>query len=45
MIANLDKLANEFITEFNAIHRAGFGLNDTVGNRDFSVVQQPVILK
>ncbi|MFJ7374493.1 flagellar hook-associated protein FlgK [Lysinibacillus capsici] len=35
MIANLDKLANEFITEFNAIHRAGFGLNDTVGNRDF----------
>lgn len=35
MVANLDKLANEFITEFNAIHRAGFGLDDTVGNRDF----------
>ncbi|KOY82358.1 flagellar hook-associated protein FlgK [Lysinibacillus sp. FSL H8-0500] len=35
MLANLDTLANEFITTFNTIHRAGFGLNDTLGNRDF----------
>nr|WP_315055775.1 flagellar hook-associated protein FlgK [uncultured Lysinibacillus sp.] len=46
MLANLDKLANEFITKFNDIHRTGFGLDDSTGNdffsgttaRDFKVV-------
>ncbi|MGE7950577.1 flagellar hook-associated protein FlgK [Lysinibacillus xylanilyticus] len=36
MLANLDKLANEFITEFNKIHRAGVGLDNSTGIDFFS---------
>ncbi|MFJ7371480.1 flagellar hook-associated protein FlgK [Lysinibacillus sp. NPDC098008] len=46
MLANLDLLANEFITQFNAIHSAGYDLDGVLGEdffagttaRDFSVV-------
>ena len=36
MVANLDNLANEFITEFNKIHRAGVGLDNSTGIDFFS---------
>ncbi|WP_223552956.1 MULTISPECIES: flagellar hook-associated protein FlgK [Lysinibacillus] len=46
MLANLDNLANEFITKFNDIHKTGVGLDNSTGinffagttARDFKVV-------
>ncbi|GLC87833.1 flagellar hook-associated protein FlgK [Lysinibacillus piscis] len=46
MLADLDRLANEFITTFNTQHRAGYGLDNSTNNnfftgttaRDFQVV-------
>ncbi|MCY9546093.1 flagellar hook-associated protein FlgK [Lysinibacillus xylanilyticus] len=36
MLANLDNLANEFITKFNEAHSKGFGLDGSTGQNFFS---------
>ena len=37
IMSNLDTLASEFATAFNAIHRAGYDINGTAGTDFFSV--------